>query len=226
MMKDENLSSSFVKFTISLSLIFMFVAPVLAVEEWRESQLNGGWQIWIEAANFDRRDENKVIKLAEEVPDLAKNAPEGLTGDFIIAPGPQKTGFNEYDFESPHEGDAFIYCRVMDYRGGGQSWWVGLNCNEDTLLDDEHYVKVSTTADWEWKTRPNMNELKEGTNTMRIVPREAAADGMEILMEIFMVSTVDFTPTDDDFNNAKQTSAKALQPQGTLAIRWGTLKSD
>jgi len=209
---------------ISLLLISLFVMPCFAVSKARESELNGGWQIWIEAADFDNRDDNEIIKLSDEVPDLAANATEALTEKFIIAPGPQKEGFNDYNFESPYEGKAYIYCHVMDYRGGGQSWWITLNLEEGAEMNDDNFAKISTPGSWEWRTRDFQWELKQGTNTATIVPREAA-EGMELLMDVFVVSTVEFEPTDDDFLNATA-SVTAVQPEDKLATNWASIKND
>ena len=223
MMKD--LLISFATLVVC-SLLILFAIPASAVEDWRESNLNGGWQIWIEAADFDSRDDAEVIKLGEEVKDLKDKAPEPLLGkDIVIAPGPEKTGFNEYEFQSSESGKAFVYCRMMDYRGAGQSWWIALNIDAPDNLVDGNYAKTSTGGVWEWKQANLPWELNKGTNTLRIVPREAAA-GTEILMDVICVSTVAFAPINDDFIAASIKGLKAVQPEGNLAVTWGAIKSN
>ena len=213
----------FVTFLVC-SFFILFPIPASAVEEWRESELSGGWQIWIEAADFDSRDDAEVIKLGEEVADLKDKAPEPLLSkDIIIAPGPEKTGFNEYEFQSSESGSAFVYCRMMDYRGGGQSWWIALNSDSPGVLDDANYAKTSTGGAWEWKQANLPWELEKGTNVLTIVPREANA-GVEILMDVMCISTKAFVPTDDDFIAASLKGGGAVSPEGNLAATWGAIK--
>ena len=224
MMKD--LLISFATLVVC-SLLILFAIPASAVEEWRESNLNGGWQIWIEAADFDSRDDAEVIKLGEDkaVKDLKDKALEPLLGkDIVIAPGPEKTGFNEYLFQSSESGSAFIYCRIMDFRGGGQSWWIALNPDNPDLLDDGNYAKTSTSGVWVWKQANLPWKLEKGTNTLRIVPREALA-GVEILMDVICISTKAFAPIDDDFIAASIKGGGAVSPEGNLAATWGAIKS-
>ena len=209
------------------SLLILLAIPASAVEEWRESELNGGWQIWIEAADFDSRDEAEVIKLGEEVKDLKDKAPEPLLAkDIVIAPGPEKTGFNEYEFQSSESGSAFVYCRIMDYRGDGQSWWIALNIDAPDVLDDASYAKTSTSGAWVWKQANLPWKLEKGTNTLRIVPREANA-GVEILMDVICISTVAFAPINDNFIEASiKGGGGAVSPEGNLAVTWGAIKSN
>ena len=77
-MKAKHLTTTFITFTISIFLIALLAAQAPAVEGWRESNHLDGWQIWIEAAHFDRRDKKKVIRLktGKEVKKLAKQAKE------------------------------------------------------------------------------------------------------------------------------------------------------
>ncbi len=56
MMREKNISTLFVTFTISSFLILLVTASVPAVEKWCESHYEGGWQIWIEAKDFDERE--------------------------------------------------------------------------------------------------------------------------------------------------------------------------
>ena len=121
----------------------------------------------------------------------------------------------KYNFESASAGPAFIYSLIMDYRGGGQSWFIGLN--------DAEGKKVSTSGAWDWKTASNeLWTLNAGTNTVWIAPREGGA-GVETLADILCVSTVEFAPTNDDYLAAIATSA--VEPDGKIATVWGSIKS-
>ena len=222
-MSAKYLSTTLVKFVICLLLIALLAKPVPAVKKWRESNRDRGWQIWIAAVDFDRRDADKVIKTGKEAQKHAKAAPKPwLAKDIVIAPGPQQVGFNDYDFQSPEAGKAFLACRIMDFRGGGQSWWITIN-NVDAQLNDQNFVKYKTEANWQWKRINKAWELKKGRNTVRIVPREADA-AKETLMDVFVISNAAYRPLDEHFIRAKKKTAQAVQPARKLATMWGAIK--
>ena len=213
MTRSKQLTTVLFPLTISLFLTALLVAPASAVKTWRESKIGGGWQIWISAADFDR---GAGLKRGKEVPKLIKGAPQPfLGGDILIAT--QGNGFAEYDFESPQQREerkAFIFSRVMDFRGGGQSWIV------DGLI-------IDTAGAWQWVTGRegalSQKKLKKGLNTIRITPREAAA-GKEALMDVFLVSTKLFNVTDKHYKDAKQ--QLAVEPAGKLTATWAALKNN
>ena len=183
---------------MSALLTFLFALPTPAVTHWRESHLNDGRQIWIEAGDFDRRENETALMRGSEAPKAAWAEP-WLAADIIIAQELQ--GYVEYDFESPLAGDAYIYCRVMDLRGEFQSWWVILNSDDHV----KQGVRFPTAGAWVWNTGRwslrSLTQLKKGKNTIRVVPRETAP-GAETLMDVLVVSTVAFKPTAEAFNNA------------------------
>ena len=91
MIRTKHLTTTLITVTISVFLIVLFVAQAPAVEGWRESNHLDGWQIWIEAAHFDRRDKKKDVQLkkGQEVKKLAKQAKEKgefWSEDILIAP--------------------------------------------------------------------------------------------------------------------------------------------
>ena len=206
-----------VTITMSLFLVALSAIPVSAATRARASELNGGWQIWIEASDFDTIE---GMTLGSDEP-LAANAPPTLGQDSVIAL--VLGGFAEYSFVSPHDGEAHMYCRNMDFRpGGGQSWHVVINSESDG-----DGLPMDTTDHWAWHSgRDNITlspmELVAGNNTARIIPREAEP-GREILMDIIVISTVAFEPTDDDFNNAGMLTA--VEPEAKVATMWGAIKS-
>ena len=144
-----------------------------------------------------------------------------LGGDILIAT--EWNGFAEYDFESHQQREerkAFIFCRVMDLQGGGKSWAV-----EDLL--------IFTGGKWQWVTDKkgalSPKKLKKGLNTIRIQSREAGAGargagpGGEALMDVFMVSTKLFQPTDKHY---KQAQKLAVEPAEKLTTTWAALKNN
>lgn len=214
MIRNKHLTKLLFTLTISLLLIVMLAAPAPAVKKWRESKLRDGWQIWIEAADFNRRNRHSGVKRGQEVPKLAPRAPQPILGeDIIIATG---GGFAEYDFVSPVEGQMAIYARVMDFRGGGQSWIIA-------------GMQIATGAEWEWRTRARggpfswHQNLEKGLNTIQIIPRETGP-GKEVLMDVLVVSSKEIEPTDKDYQAAAQ--KLAVQPVGKLATVWAALKND
>ena len=221
-MRPVNLLTKFSIALISLFLTILFILPVSAVKEWRESNLKGGWQIWISAIDFDKSevlrtgDQEKKLAGASEEPWLAK--------DILIAK--VANGFADYTFESPVAGEAYIWGRVADFRGGGQSWFIVLN--SDNIADAGDSLIIDTQGPvWIWRggrDKPESQsptDLKKGTNTVRIQPREAAA-GLEALFDVFMISTEPFRPENKDYEKARD--ALPVEPVDKLAITWGAIK--
>ena len=223
----------FVMIMMSLLLVFLFAFPISAVTRARESELHGGWQIWIEASDFADRDDAKSIQLgAEADKNLRDQVADPVLGeDFVIAP--VQAGWMSYEFKSPVAGDAYLYPRRMDYRGGGQSWHVMLN----TEIPGQGLPFDSLGLQWGWVHKDPATgaqfdplapqPLVVGTNTARIAPREAGA-GVEPLMDIICISTVPFepAPTDDDWLEARPLDGKSVQSGGKLSTVWGAIKSD
>ena len=221
MMKERHSTTTRFTLIISTLLIVLFATPAPAIKKWRESKLKGGWQIWIQAAGFDRRGGRggKFQQAGQEVPELAKKVPEAVLGEDVLIAS-KEGGFTEFDFEAPNGSDAYLYVRSMDLRqDGGQSWRVRLN-------NDQEGVVTGTEDAWTWKPEGAAGlaktKLKKGMNTVRIIPREAA-EGRETLMDIFVVSTKAITPTDEDYMKAPDFPL-AVEPAGKLATTWAALK--
>ena len=222
-MRQACLSTKLFIGVISPFLILLFVLPVSAVDEWRESKFEGGWQIWISAALFD---EAEVLKPGKSEQKLAGKAQKPwLAEDILIAK--VANGSADYEFESPVAGKAYIWGRVADFRGGGQSWFIVLN--SDNIGDAADSLIIDTPGPvWQWKggrDKPESQsptDLKKGTNTVRIQPREAAA-GLEALFDVFMISSEPFKPTDEDYEKAKE--GLPVEPAGKLTTTWGTIKN-
>ena len=128
-MKKCYLSTKLVTLTISLLLITLFAAQATAVKKPRQSNLNGGWQIWIAAVDFDRLGDNRFVKRGKEAgkegpkPVLAEDVLIGISNRHRVL---RAKGAPEYDFTSPHAGDAYIYARVMGL-ANNRAWFVDLN---------------------------------------------------------------------------------------------------
>ena len=239
-MKTKYLSTIVFGFTMSLLLTFVWV--IQAPAETRSSELEGGLQIWIdvgtEPSNREGADTFKLGKDDAVAQDFlagtakAQNDGSDIGGpaigdDVVIAlAGSVGSAFIEYNFESPIAGEAFIYCRVGDTRGGGQSMFVVLN-SEDHEGDG---LIIDTPGNWAWgtgrdNTTKSPTQAVVGENTIRIVPREADAN-RETLMDIIMISSTDFAPNDDMFKNASPLGGDPtpVKPVGKLATTWGAIK--
>ena len=114
-MRERNVLTSFVIFAVSLSLVILFAAPALALEKARISNLNGGWQFWIEGADYDSVEGANVKTLTdaglhnEWKPWFDANDP-WLSEDVLISRG-GADGSARYEFDSPMGGDAHVYGR-------------------------------------------------------------------------------------------------------------------
>ena len=221
-MRQANLSTKFSIAVITLFLTILFVLPVSAVKEWRESNLEGGWQIWISAIDFDN---SEVVKTGKQEKKLAGKAQEPwLAKDLLIAK--VVGGFADYTFESPVAGDAYIWGRVADFRGGGQSWYIVLNSANIADAGDSLIIDTQGPV-WTWRGGRDIPEsksptdLKKGTNTVRIQPREAGPN-LEALFDVFMISSESFQPTNEDYEKAKE--GLPVAPAGKLTTTWAAIK--
>jgi len=235
MFRDKNIPTSFIAFTISLFLILLFAAKILAVEKWRESNYKGGWQIWIEAKDFDKREGGTLKTLAEaelfqEWKEWFDKNDPFLAEDIVISRG-GKEGHLRYEFDAPivASTNASVYARVQstwEIQAGGlgtQSWFVGLNIEEMN-----NSLVLDAPGKWSWNTDrgnlPPKEKLKAGKNFVKVTPREWEPQ-RDPAIDVIMVSDVDYKPTDEDFHNAKP-NGLAVQPEGKLATTWATIKSD
>ena len=215
------------RFTViaSMLLVILIAAPAPAIQgKWKESRLQGGWQIWIPCGNADRivdrvqflRRGAQLARLRWYLPGLGAD----IDGEVLIAH--RRSGFAEYDFESPVAGKAFGWARVADMRGGNQSWVLVLNGQAQGFG-----IIVDTQGKWIWKSGREGNQflrdLKKGKNTLRLFPREAGLQA-ETLCDILVISSRDLgQPRDGDYQAAKD--PLAVEPAGKLATTWATLKT-
>ena len=209
-------------FVISLFFMMQFVPTGFAVKDWRESELNGGWQIWVSATDFVKVEGIGTSKTEVELAEKATKP--WLSEEILIAT--DVGGFADFEFESPVEGDAYMWGRVADFRGGGQSWFIVLNSINHA---GEGLIFGTPGLAWQWIGNRDVpdsqspTDLKEGKNTVRIVPREARA-GVEPLFDVFMISTKPIEPTDAAFN-AAQKRGLAVEPTDKLATTWASMKN-
>ena len=222
-----------VKFSATVIVFLMtfagLISDVQAVEKIRETHENGGRQIWIETGDFDRRDEEEHIKkvseadpndrgegyLAENSNGISINVPQAKFGQASSFNAVKDKAFVEYDFTVDKAGPAFGYVRVNDLRPDGeQSLWIALN-----VAGGGDGLGLNTQDDWAWLGGKLPADLVAGKNSAMIAKREGDERGA-VIVDIVVISTVEFRPTDDLFKQAA-----AIEPQGKLAVTWGNLKA-
>jgi hypothetical protein len=216
------LSTTHLTLIVSVLLAILIAAPARAVKTLYQSKLNGGVQLWIEAVDFDVRDKNKQIQTGNENKRRSKEARQPWLGDDVIFS--IGGGFTEYKFKSPVAGPTHIYGRVMDLRGGGQSWYIALN--ERIVCDGCASLVIDTQGGWTWNSgrdgSRSKNDLKKGKNFVYVTPRESGP-GTEPFLDIIVLSTVQLRPTDAEFQAIKERGL-AVEPEEKLATTWGALK--
>ena len=181
-MSAKHLSTALVQVAISVLLICLFALPASAVKKARESWVNGGWQLWIEATDFDRRHTDKIIATGKEAKELAEKAPRPwLGGDLIF--GLHMDGYVEYDFANPGDGGAYIYCRAMNFvhgRAYSQSWFIALNGDDP----ENRGLVIDTNPEWQWRSGRigalSPTRLKKGVNTIRVISTGSGARGRNL----------------------------------------------
>jgi hypothetical protein len=65
-------------------------------------------------------------------------------------------------------------------------------------------------------------DFKAGENTFMIYHREGAVANNTLCTDVLMISTVDFVPTDADYDNA---APELVEPRDKLTTTWAQLKT-
>ena len=231
-MRKSYLTTTLFILPICTLLVALIAIPSPAIKAATITELNGGRQIWIPTVPLDRA-EVMLVGDKGAAKEIAAEAPVGLFGGpetFIISL--EGGGFMEWDFEWAREEEAWIQCHVFDIRGGGQSWFFVLN-SQDHEVDG---LIIDTHGSWSWSGGRegdlSPTKLKKGLNVARVVPREAAP-GDEPLMDMFVLSNVEYKANDKDFfchqlvfGHPPRFCLKAVEPSGKLATTWVELKQE
>lgn len=232
MMRERNVLTSFVTFAVSLFLVILFATPAPALEKARISNLNGGWQLWIEGADYDSVEGANVKTLTdaglynEWKPWFDENDP-WLSEDILISRD-GADGFARYEFDSPIAGDAHVYGRVQSTYNiqeagiGTQSWFLMLNTDST-----DGNVVFDAPGEWTWNAARegslSPTPLNAGANFVIAKPREWEP-GRDPALDVILISTVALEPTNEMFQNAVVVGPAAVHAVDKLATTWGTIK--
>lgn len=220
--------------TLLLSLV-VAVVSASAGKLTRVSHLNGGIQWWFDASEADNK---KNFLTSEETGTKGvlrdENIADVLGKDFLITnlDGPKEWAFGianewfEFTFDAPSASPAWYYARVTERRSGCcQSFSMLLN-GDDNSPEADGWKSGDTSVNWAWYGGKSSKDLVAIKNVVRVIRREGKAinEGDSTLFDITMVSTVELTPTDADYQ-AAQLLETAVKPTGKLAITWGIIKN-
>ncbi len=221
---------------LSTSLALLLVAmPTYAVEIFKVSNYGGGAQIWFEAEAFDERGPQKLYQLREKEAKLPLT--KGAFGDAITNPTGQGGDYLRYDFDirkaKGKGGEWFLWGRVIN--PSNQSDWLWIKEKKDDpvptknpggFVEALHRVFEADVAAWAWDggaREGHRRKLLDGENTMVIFWRQSNnTDQWDVFM---WTDNSNYRPTDDDYKNAKEMSAKPVEPTGKLATVWSSIKS-
>ena len=158
--------------------------------------------------------------------------------------------FVKYKINIRKGGVYYIWARSSwDRTPGGRannSFWVQVNGQPDVAkfqrwvdnLGDANWLdKWDEKNPWTWigdsaqpqelqgnpgggLTNGLERKFKEGENTFMIYHREGAANNQTLCTDVLMISTVDFVPTDADYEK----SSASVEPMGKLTAAWAQIK--
>lgn len=227
-------------FFLSILLVQM---SAYAVDVFKVSEYIGGHQIWFEAEAFDERDpdsendKNKGFKRVEADNTNVK-LPKDAFGDAIVNVRGTNTIWLKYIFDISEAdgkgGTWYLWARMINPNNRSEWLWV-LGDDDDKIPDarpvftkgDDRVWEATVGPSWTWacrKSEGDVKELQDGENTMMVWFREGDATA---LRDVLMWSdTPTYTPTDDDYRNAKEIKLKlkSVEPEEKLTTIWGKIK--
>lgn len=220
-----------------LAIVLLIPTALWAVEDFKVSQYEGGYQIWFEAEAFDERSPNENYKLGDEE-GVLKPA-EGAFGDIVTNAGGQ--GWLLYRFDISRTGGEggmwrFVGRIINPNNASDWLWVLGDDGDEipqvaPAFVRPDHIIFENDSATWTWRTDGDfgqdggtVNELQDGENVMMIWTR---GSNLTDQYDVFMWTDVlAYKPNDEDYTNAKPMSALdlAVKPLEKLSTAWGSTK--
>jgi len=223
-------------FNISLAMLLVTM-PTYAVEIFKVSSYGKGHQIWFEAEAFDERSPNENYKLGKA--EKALKPADGAFGDIVTNAGGQ--GWLLYRFDISKAGGKKglwrFWGRIINPNNHSDWLWVLGDDGKEipqvppALVRPDHIIFENNDPVWNWRGDGDfgadggaVNKLQDGENVMMIWTRQS---DLEDQYDVFMWADdpANYKPTDDDYKNAKEMSAKPVELAGKLATVWGSIKS-
>jgi len=222
-----------------LALVILISIPGTAwAVSARISSFGGAHQIWFEAEDYDVRDPD-----TDEFYLVAASPPAGAFGDAMTRAG-GAGGMISWTFDISAAGGS---------GGTWYFWYRGINPSNQSdymlvegdpgdaeipagppypgesdtppFTNDDDRVFEEDVPSWGWARASHeeghTKELQDGANTMYIFHRQG--DG-SVFWDVFMwTDDPNYTPTDDDYRNARPMKAigMAVRPMEKLFITWG-----
>ncbi|MEK7397228.1 MAG: hypothetical protein AAB116_09850 [Candidatus Poribacteria bacterium] len=242
-MKKSSISVYSIMLFIILTLLILIPMPAQAVNEYKISSSNAGVQIWFEAENFDDRDPGKGYSLTKAEAKLA--VPKDTFGGECISPRTNDNSWVMYKFDirstGGKRGKWYFWGRIINPNNQSDWLWVIGDPNDSKdipvgrpakLADaaanlETHRIFEVTAPVWTWfggSVEGHDKELQDGENTMFIFRRQS--DTTEFWDVYMWSSDLKYTPTDDDYKNAKPMKGGkiAVSNLDKLSTVWGMIK--
>jgi hypothetical protein len=210
-----------------LVVVLLTTTPIFAVETFKVSDYGGAHQIWFEVEDFDRRDPADDSSFAV----IAESGAYGLAIGSLSADN--GTSMIRWSFDISKAGGAggtwYFWGRVINPNNNSDFMLVDGHPGDQVpftlpvsgLADSQRVFEQSGLGtDWVWAptTGGNPGEdahtktLKDGKNTMYVLPRESGAT-----WDVFMwTDDPNYVPTDTEYENATATTlGRASRPNPT-----------
>ena len=237
---------NFISIFLVIALVALILPPglVMAVEEYRVSELSGGVQIWFEAEAFDERNPagGQYFKVTGEPG--APKAPDGAFGEAMTRAG-GAGGMIRWTFDISRTaggegGNWHFWARVLNPSNQSDYMLVKDDRDDDKIPagppfpggdgvapfsnpDDRIFEQDVPIWGWWGNSEGSTKEFQNGENTMYIFHRQGNAP---VFWDVFMwTDSTTYMPGDDDYTNAEVKAHRiAVQPLEKLSITWGSIK--
>ena len=243
-MKKNAISVCLTLAFITLIVLISVPMPAYAVEEFRVSSNGAGVQIWFEAEAFDARDPGKGYSLTKAEAKLA--VPQDTFGGECISPRTNDNSWVLYNFDIKQadgkRGIWYFWGRILSPNNQSDWIWVIGDPSDSKEIPNARPAKLADPAlnfetnrifegtvgpPWGWfggNVEGHDKTLQDGENTMMIFYRQSDTTDF---WDVFMWSSdPQYTPTDDDYTNAKPMKGVklAVLPLDKLSTTWGMIK--
>jgi len=217
-------------------LLSLLTISSYGVEVFKVSNYDGGHQIWFEAEAFDERSPNENYKLGKA--ENALKPKSGAFGDIVTNAGGK--GWLLYRFDISRAGgkggEWRFWGRIINPNNHSDWLWVlgddgkEIPDAEPTFDRADDIIFENDDPDWNWRgdgdfgaLAGHIKELQDGENVMMIWTRQS---DLQVQYDVFMwADDQNYTPTDEDYINAKEATNLSVELNSKLATIWGMIKA-